>query len=307
MSLLVPESPIVPASVEEHAMRDMEKWEYVDKKLNKLSEKLKEQKEDKEMLVERDVVTSGGCGHDGFGGGGIFGGLLLGALLRNNNGVFGGNGDGGNAVNQITLGQIQGEIADVKAAVPLAEAQVQLALAGASADINSNTLQQTIALQNTLNQNQLSTVQNFANTGDKIDNVAALSLAGFAAVNSNIDKTGWQLAQTITNDGDKTRALISQIDRDNLNRQLTVAENALAEERAERSRAADRHNIEIAINNNQNQNQLQFQAQNQLLSQLATGLIEVGQIARATNSNLIVGSTGVHTGAQNANPTNVRA
>lgn len=40
-----------------------------------------------------------------------------------------------------------------------------------------------------------------------------------------------------------------------------------------------------------------------LLSQLMSGF---GQIARATNSSVVVGSTGV-TGTQTANPTNVMA
>lgn len=61
------------------------------------------------------------------------------------------------------------------------------------------------------------------------------------------------------------------------------------------------------MNNTQNQNQLQFQAQAQALSQVAAALVEVNQLARATNQNLIIGNTGaVGTGPQTANPVNVR-
>lgn len=59
--------------------------------------------------------------------------------------------------------------------------------------------------------------------------------------------------------------------------------------------------------NNQNQNQMQFQQQAQVLSGLAHLLADVNQVARATNSNVIVGNTGATTtGTQTANPTNVR-
>lgn len=77
-------------------------------------------------------------------------------------------------------------------------------------------------------------------------------------------------------------------------------------ERSERNRDADRHGVEITMNNNQNQ--LQFQQQSQVLNGLAHLLSDVAQVARATNSNVIVGNTGATTtGTQTANPTNVRA
>lgn len=89
-----------------------------------------------------------------------------------------------------------------------------------------------------------------------------------------------------------------------------MAENALAEQRAEgRARGT-----EVTVTQTVNQNQLQLQAQQQqqqqqqaiLLNQLCT-LVGGLQNAVATNSNLIVGNTGaVATGPQTANPVNVR-
>ena len=251
------------------------------------------------------------AGHDGFGlGGGLIGGLLLGSLLRN--GGLGGGDAGVSGLNNlqgaIDTNAILSNLGDIKASVPLAEAQVQLALAGAQSDITGQQLQQTIALQNQGFNAQLATLSGFANTGDKIDALSAANAIGFGNVNTAIAQNGWAVTTAINNDGEKTRALISSIDRENLNRLITTQANEIVELRSERRRDEDRHGIEITMTNNQNQNQLQFQQQAQLMGQLVNGLVEVGQIARATNSNVIVGNSGATaTGAQTASPTNVRA
>jgi hypothetical protein len=259
-------------------------------------------------------MMGGFGGGDGFGlgGGGMIGGLLVGALLgRGGFGGFGGvegRGFGGESISG--LNNLQGAIdtniilqslGDIKAAVPLAESQVQLALAGSTSDITSQQLQQTIALQNQGFNAQLATQASFANTGDKIDNLQA-SMALAVATNQ------FNCVQATMADGEKTRDLISSIDRDNLNRLITTQANEITELRNERNRDGDRHGLEINMINNQNQNQMQFQQQAQALNTLAHGLVEIGQIARATNSNVIVGNTGASTtGAQTASPTNVRA
>lgn len=93
----------------------------------------------------------------------------------------------------------------------------------------------------------------------------------------------------------------------NLQRQLTVAESALLEHRADsRARAT-----EVNVTQTVNQNQMQLQAQQQqqaIILQNLCALVGHLQNAVATNSNLIVGNTGaVATGPQTANPVNVRA
>ena len=228
-----------------------------------------------------DIISSGRGGM--LGGGDGLGLIALLALLGRGNGFFGGgNGSGVEGLNNlqgaIDTNAILSKLGTIEGAIPLAEAQVQLALAGVQ-----NSLQQGISAV------QLETANGFANT------------------NTNIERTGWQLSQAISNDGEKTRALITSNQIADLNRQLGVAQLEAIELRQETSRERDRHGIEITMTNNQNQNQLQFQAQNQVLSGLANALLEVGQIARATNSNVIVGNTGATTtGALNANPNNVR-
>lgn len=229
-----------------------------------------------------DIISSGRGGMLGGGSDGLGLIALLALLGRGNNGgLFGGNGSGDGVGLQaaVDTNAILGKLGTIEGAIPLAEAQVQLALAG---------------VQNSLQQG-LSAIQ-------------LESANGFGAVNANVERTGWQLSQAISNDGEKTRALITNNQIAELNRQLSVAQLEAIELRSESGRERDRHGIEITMTNNQNQNQLQFQAQNQVLAGLTNALIEVGQVARATNSNVIVGNAGATTtGAMTANPTNVRA
>lgn len=265
--------------------------------------KRKKRKHDMAMVETPSMIMGTGTGEGGWGlGGGLIGGVLLGALLGRNGGLFGGNaGEANGLQSSIDTNIILQSLGDIKAAVPLAEAQVQLALAGAQADITSQSLQQTIALQNQGFNSQLSSLAAFNSLGDKVDALAAANALAIATNQFNC-------VQATMADGEKTRALISSIDKQNDNRLITAQANEIIELRAEQNRTSDRHGIEINMINNQNQNQMQFQQQAQVLTGLAHLLSDVAQVARATNSNVIVGNTGATTtGAQNANPTNVRA
>lgn len=243
-------------------------------------------------------VPSMGGGSDGLGlGGGLIGGVLLGALLGRNGGLFGGGDGAGTAVqSSVDTNAILQSLGDIKASVPLAEAQVQLALAGASANINQNLNAATIA--------------NLEGQGSIRANISLQTQAlteQLAAIGNQADRNLFQLSQSISNDGEKTRALIQSLDKQNDSRLITAQANEIIELRAERNRDSDRHGIEITMTNNQNQNQMQFQQQAQVLTQLAHCLADVSQVARATNSTVMVGNTGAATATQTANPTNVRA
>lgn len=232
----------------------------------------------------------------GLGGGGL-GLIALMALLGNNrNGGFlnGGSGEG-SGVNQITLGQIQGTLGDIKAAVPLAEAQVQLALAGQAQQLMSQ-----------MSANAQSALSSDSETRRDIAAGTASNNLGFGTLGLAIANSTYSTTTAVRDDGDKTRALITAQNEANLQRMLTVAENALAEQRAG-SRARD-----IEVNVTQNQNQLQLQAQAQLQAQTTNALLQQlitqSQVAQATNQSLIIGNTGgVRSGDQTANPVNVRA
>lgn len=276
--------------------------------------KRKKKRKHKMAMVETPSMIMGTGNGDGGGwglGGGLIGGVLLGALLGRNGGLFGNNGEGAGAValqGSIDTNSILQTLGDIKASVPLAEAQVQLALAGQSANINNSINSANIA--NMQGQSQLAlAIASGISTTQSLTAAQTLELSRqIGEVGNQADRNLFQLTQAISKDGEKTRALIQSIDKQNDSRLITAQANEIIELRAEQNRAADRHGIEINMINNQNQNQLQFQQQAQVLNGLAAALMEVGQIARATNTNLIVGNTGATTtGAQTANPVNVKA
>lgn len=248
------------------------------------------QKEDEDMSHTPIVVSAPPApyGMDcGFGGG--LGGLLVGALLsRGGLGFGGGWGVGcgtGGVENPVFNAAVLSKLGSIEGIIPLSASQTQSEVAQSTADIVSTTLQQTIALQG---------------------NQSALALATQSAI-AGVKDSVQALAIGVVNDGDKTRALISQINLDNLNRQLAVAQNEITELRSERAADSRSHGLEINTINTQNQNQLQFQQQAQGLAFLQHGLSECNQLARATNQNVLVGNTGATaTGPQTANPTNVK-
>ncbi len=248
---------------------------------------------------EDAVVRGSGGGFDGgLGGGGMLGGLLIGALLgRGGLGGLGGAGAVGTDaallaslatkedLNQQTLG-------DIKAAIPYNEAQVQLALQGVLASL---TTQNTNNTQYITSQNQAAALAAATN--------AALITRDIATVDTNVDRQSTAIQIAIKDDGEKTRALITANQIADLNQRLTVAQLENSENRAINREQNNSHNITTTVNTNQQQAQLQSQRQDFLLNQLVSGF---GQIARATNSQVVVGSSGV-VGTQSANPTNVNA
>lgn len=240
-----------------------------------------------------DIV--GGRGF-GMGGGGDFGGtgmgLVLGLLLGR--GGLLGNQEGNNvrhdyvtneSLNQQTLG-------DIKAAIPLAEAQVQLAMAGLQSSLSTQATQDTQYLSGQTQALALAQMQLAAGLSREI-----------GAVDTNVDRQSAQIQETIFRDGEATRALITSNRIADLEQQLTVAQLRESEQRSINREIVNTNTITIGLNQQQSQQQQQMQA---LQFQLAQLCGTVGQVARATNSQVVVGSNGV-TGTQTANPTNVVA
>lgn len=237
------------------------------------------------LTFNEDVVSRGSSGLDGFGGGGM--GFILGALLARG-GLFGNQGNEGNGcvtnetINQQTLG-------DIKAAIPFNEAQMQLALAGAQAALAAQATQDTQYLSNQTQQLALAQMQLAAGLSREI-----------TAVDTNVDRQSTAIQQAIFSDGERTRGLITSNRISDLEQQLTVAQLGNAEQRAINREITNTNTITIGMNQQQAQQQQQLQALQWQLQAL------FGQVAQATNSNVIVGSTGVAAN-QAANPTNVRA
>lgn len=278
--------------------------------------------EDMASVETPTFLATGGTAGDGFGmGGGLIGGLLAASLFGNRNNDWNRNwhGEGCVTPSQLTAGltgvtdaiqntEVMGQLADIKAAVPLAEAQVQLALAGAQAELAGQ-----------INGSTLSNLNGQAQINKNISDAIAASLASQNNINVNVLQTStanlmatresqYATLAAIKEDGEKTRALITANQISELQRLAAERQDEIIELRNGSARDRDRHGIEISMINNQNQNQLQFQQQAQAMVSLGHCLADVTQLARATNQNLIIGNTGaVATGQQTANPVNVKA
>jgi RNA-binding protein YhbY len=269
----------------------------------------------------------GGWGGAGAGAGaglgaGLLGGVLGGALLNNRGGLFGNNnGEGGNFVTPTQLANSTSSIidanqntvllqavGDVKAAVPLAEAQVQLALAGQAADLNraigasenllvtgqaginkniSDSMLATLQSQNSINVNVLTS----ANSTKE-----AVALYGNANLVATKD-AATATALAVANSTKEILAALNEQNTANLQRQLTVAEQALFETRAESRARGTEVNVTQTVNQNQLQLQAQTQAQAQLqvLAQLAANVNNLAndiQAVRQTQSNVNFGVQG---------------
>lgn len=249
-----------------------------------------------ESITPSGMIMSGGGGDGMFGGNGLIGGLILGSLLRNNGNLFGNNNDGvggGGVATQagvqsvVNQSAIQQELADIKAAIPYNEAQMQLALAAAQTALTGQ-----INNGNQVTQNGFNSVQNQVN---QVENVL---LSGLKELNGNVN-TGTLMTQAaIKDDGEKTRALITSQYEATLNRQLGDANaRIVALETRSMTEAATR-GVEVNTTNNINQMQQQQQQQAQF-NQLAGLIYALGQSIRSTNEAINVG-----TGNLTANPVN---
>lgn len=282
-----------------------------EKKLRDTYEALSKQIKNVEGTKMTDIVPvlSSAAGNDGmFGGGGLVGGLILGSLLRNNGNLFGGtNGDGGGVATQsgvqsvVNQSAIQQELADIKAAIPFNEAQMQLALAQQAASITTQLNEVSAASAARDSNTQAYVANGFANANATRALEVANLTSGIANLGIQAERNTNDIEKSITHDGDRTRSLITQQYEATLNRQLTEANNALAELRAHSNLTAATRSIEVNTTNNINQVQAQQQQQQQYqqLAGLVANLANDLQYIRATNQAINIGS-----GVLAANPTN---
>lgn len=236
-------------------------------------------------------MIMGGGGGDGLfgggGGGGLIGGLILGSLLRNNGNLLGGDGGGvGGAVLRNPPEQNQANM-DLMASI----GQVDKAVAVSTAAMEASQAAQTIAIANQLSMVAQATVAQITGVKEAVMSTAAQT-------NQNIMENRYELSRDISNDGDKTRALITAQYEATLNRQLGEANAALIELRSQNNLATATRGIEVNTTNNINQMQQQQQQQAQY-GQLANLIWSLGQSIRNDNSAINVGS-----GTQTSTPTN---
>lgn len=292
-------------------------------------------------------AVGGGWGA-GVLGGVLGGALLgnNGGLLGNRNGTAVGEGfvtptqfqaglNSVTAANDTTalmqgIGDLKTGVAGIPTSVALAEGQTQIALQNAQADLNRNIDNTGDQITAQISAAQLNNANNFAQTSRQLGEIIAASLASQNQINLNVSNQGAATRETVNANGtanllateraatatalavaNSTKEIIAALnaqDMANLQRQLTVAETTLAEQRAtQRSRDVE-VNVTQSVTQNQNQLQMQQQQQQQAiyLNNIATVLAGL-QNAVATNNSMIIGNTGaVTSGAQTANPINVR-
>lgn len=224
--------------------------------------------------------SGGGAGTMGAGlGAGLLGGVLGGALLGNRRGGLLGGDDGyvggagphhattSDVQNTVNDAAIMTQLADIKAAVPLAEGQVQLALAGAQMALTSTINDGTSSII-AANGSGVSTImsnlnmQTQLNTKGFSDAQLQLANTGFALMDAT-KQNRFDITSAINNDGDKTRALIQSIDKSNDSRLITTLANEVSELRGDRRMDAARESITITNNNNATAIAQQQQAQQQ--------------------------------------------
>ena len=289
---------MVPATLD-GVMQEVVKLEDSAKKYyKKLAEKIEEEKGNDMAEVLTPSMIMGGGGGDGLfgggGGGGLIGGLILGSLLRNNGNLLGGNdGAVGGAVLRSPPEQVQANMSLMQSI-----GAVDKAVAVSTAAMEASQANQTIGITNQLNAQTGSLATRVDGTKEAVNATAMLLSQQLNGVQQQVMENRYQLAQDITNDGEKTRSLITSQYEATLNRQLGDANARIIalETRAVTDNAT--RGVEVTTTNNINQMQQQAQQQAQY-HQLASWIHGLSQQIRSTNEAINVGS-----GTLTANPTN---
>jgi len=286
----------VPATLETVAADLKKLEESAGKYYKKLAEKISEKGEGKMAEVLTPSMIMGGGGGDGLfgaGGGGLIGGLILGSLLRNNGNLFGNDGAVAGATLRNPPEQNQANM-DLMQAVGAVDKSVAVSTAAMEASQATQTLGITSQL-NSITQALASRIDGVKDTVSAGTMVLAQQLNG---VEKSIMENRYELAKDISNDGDKTRALITAQYEATLNRQLSDANAAVIALQAKLDNGAVARGVEVTTTNNINQMQQQQQQQQQW-GQLYNVLWGLAQNIRSNNEAINVGS-----GTLTANPTN---
>ena len=249
-----------------------------------------------EILQPSGMMMSGGGDGFGFGGGGLIGGLILGSLLRNNGNFFGNDGAAGAVGGAVLRNPPEQNQANMD--LMQAVGAVDKSVAVSTATMEASQATQTLGLTTQLNNVVSSLAARTDNLKDVVNSNSVALMQGQNAIQQNVMENRYELSKDIQNDGDKTRALITQQYEATLNRQLGEANAALIELRARGDLAERTRGIEVTTTNNINQMQQQQQQQAQY-GQLANLIWGLSQSIRNDNSAINVGS-----GTQTSTPTN---
>lgn len=230
----------------------------------------------------------------GLGGGGLIGGLILGALLRNNGNFFGGGNDAGaGAVLRSPPEQVQANMSIMQSL-----GAIDKGVAVSQAAIENSNSMQTNMLSGQLSQVAQATVAQLTGVKEAVNAGTMVLAQQLNGLQQQVMENRYELSKDISNDGDKTRALITAQYEATLNRQLSDANAAVIALQAKIDNGAATRGVEVTTTNNINQMQQQAQQQQQF-GQLANLIWGLSQSIRSNNEAINVGS-----GTLTANPTN---
>lgn len=247
-----------------------------------------------EVLSPTGMLMGGNDGLFG-GGGGLIGGLILGSLLRNNGNLFGNDGA---AAAGLAGARIPPEQSTANMQLMQSIGAVDKAVAVGTAAMEASQANQTIGLTSQFNNAVSSLASRVDGVKETVNGNSVALMQQLNTVNTNM-LTGFnQTQQVVTNDGDKTRALITAQYEATLNRQLTDANAAVVALQARFDNSERARGIEVNTTNNINQMQQQTQQQQQY-GQLYNAIWGLAQSIRSNNEAINVGS-----GTLTANPTN---
>lgn len=244
-------------------------------------------------------VTFGGTGMGGdgmFGGNGLIGGLILGSLLRNNGNFLGGDGAGGAALGATLRNPPEQNQANMDLMASIGAVDKSVAVSTAAMEASQAT--QTLGITSQLNNITSALASRVDNVKDVINTNSVALMQGQNAIQQNIMENRYELSKDISNDGEKTRALIVAQYEASLNRQLSDANARVTALETRREFSDATRGVEVTTTNNINQMQQQTQQQNQY-NQLAHLIWGLGQSIQNANGAINVGS-----GTQTSTPTN---
>ncbi len=245
-----------------------------------------------EVLSPTGMLMGGNDGLFG-GGGGLIGGLILGSLLRNNGNLFGNDGVGAGAALRSPPEQSQANM-DLMAAI----GGVAKDVAVSTAAMEASQANQTIGITSQFNNTTASLAARVEGVKEAVNAGTMVLAQQLAGLSQTTMENRYELSKDISEDGDKTRALITAQYEASLNRQLSDANAAVIALQARFDTAERTRGVEVTTTNNINQMQMQQQQQQQY-GQLYNAIWGLAQSIRSNNEAINVGS-----GTLTANPTN---
>lgn len=251
-----------------------------------------------EILNPTGMMMSGDGGLFG-GGGGLVGGLLLGTLLRGG-GLLGNDG----AAAAAAAGRIPSEQATANMQLMQSVGAVDKAVAVSTAAMEASQATQTIGITSQLNNVTSSLANRVDGVKDTVNAMAMVLAQQLNGLDKTVMENRYELSKDISNDGEKTRALITNQYEMNLQRQLADANAAVIELRNDNRNAERSRGIEVTTTNNINQMQQQQQQQAQY-GQLYSAIWSMAQSIRDNNAAINVGS-GTQTSTNTPTNTNIR-